>query len=46
MKFLSPTTDIAFKKLFGSQERSDLTASFLNSVLELREGELITLAEV
>ena len=42
MRFLNPTTDIAFKKLFGSQERADLTMSFLNSVLERREGELIT----
>lgn len=46
MKFLSPTTDIAFKKLFGSQERADLTISFLNSVLERREGELITLVQI
>jgi len=46
MTFLSPTTDIAFKKLFGSQERADLTISFLNSVLERREGELITLVQI
>lgn len=46
MNFLSPTTDIAFKKLFGSQERADLTISFLNSVLERREGELITLVQI
>ncbi len=42
MKFLNATTDIAFKKLFGSQERSSLTISFLNSILEREEGELIT----
>ena len=47
MKFLSPTTDIAFKKLFGSQERAGFpTISFLNSVLERREGELITLVQI
>ncbi len=46
MKFLIPTIDIAFKKLFGSQERADLTISFLNSVLERREGELITLVQI
>jgi predicted transposase/invertase (TIGR01784 family) len=42
MTFLNPTLDIAFKKLFGSQERVELTISFLNSVLERQEGELIT----
>ncbi|QQR49122.1 Rpn family recombination-promoting nuclease/putative transposase [bacterium] len=46
MRFLSPTTDIAFKKLFASQERADLTISFLNSVLERREGELITQVQI
>jgi predicted transposase/invertase (TIGR01784 family) len=46
MKFLNPTTDIAFKKLFGSQERADLTISFLNSVLERQEGELITEVQI
>jgi len=42
MKYLKPTTDIAFKKLFGSQERKDLTISFLNNILERQPGELIT----
>src|SRR5207244_1248035 len=42
MKFLDPTTDIAFKKLFGDREKPELTISFLNSVLERKEGELIT----
>ena len=46
MRFLRATTDIAFKKLFGSQERADLTISFLNGVLERREGELITLVQI
>lgn len=42
MRFLKATTDIAFKKLFGDQKRADLTISFLNSVLERKEGEKIT----
>lgn len=42
MIFSSPTTDIAFKKLFGDQKRAALTISFLNNILERREGELIT----
>ena len=41
MQFLDATTDIAFKKLFGDQKRSGLTISFLNSVLGLKQGELI-----
>lgn len=45
-EFLSPTIDIAFKKLFGSQERKELTISFLNSVLERKEGELITHVQI
>src|SRR5215510_2822869 len=42
MKFLNPTTDIAFKKLFGDRNRTNLTISFLNSILERQEGQLIT----
>jgi hypothetical protein len=34
------------RKLFGSQERAALTISFLNSVLERQEGELITIVEI
>ncbi len=41
-KYLKPTTDIAFKKLFGTQERANLTKDFLNSILEKKAGELIT----
>lgn len=42
MEFLKPTSDIGFKKVFGNQEDADITISFLNSILELKEGELIT----
>ncbi|QQR48906.1 Rpn family recombination-promoting nuclease/putative transposase [bacterium] len=42
MRFLKPTTDIAFKKLFGCQKRSALTISFLNSILDKKDGEKIT----
>lgn len=42
MVFSTPTTDVAFKKLFGSRKHTYLTMSFLNSVLEKKEGELIT----
>lgn len=42
MKFLNPTTDTAFKKLFGNEHRKNLTISLLNNVLERKQGELIT----
>ncbi len=36
MKYLDPTIDIAFKRLFGNQAHSNIVISFLNSVLDLR----------
>ena len=42
MRFLDPKTDIAFKKLFGDQNGTPRTISFLNAMLELMPGELIT----
>ena len=33
MQYLSPTTDFAFKKIFGSPESEDILLSFLNAVL-------------
>ena len=42
MIFLDAKTDIAFKKLFGDQNGTSRTINFLNSILELQEGELIT----
>ena len=42
MKYLSPRSDIGFKKLFGSPDHEKLTRSFLNSVLDRKEGNLIT----
>lgn len=34
MEFLDPKIDTAFKKLFGSEDRKNVTISFLNSILE------------
>lgn len=42
MKFLDPTTDLTFKKVFGSEKTKDILISFLNSVLERKSGEKIT----
>ncbi|MDZ7290047.1 MAG: PD-(D/E)XK nuclease family transposase [candidate division KSB1 bacterium] len=34
-RFMDPTTDFGFKKLFGEEANKDLTISFLNDLLEL-----------
>ncbi len=41
MVFLNPTSDIAFKKLFGNQAKKEILISFLNSVLEKEDSEKI-----
>lgn len=41
MKFLDPTSDIAFKKLFGDQAKKEILISFLNSVMNRKDGEKI-----
>lgn len=35
MKFVNPKNDVAFRKIFGSQEKSEILISFLNAVLGL-----------
>jgi predicted transposase/invertase (TIGR01784 family) len=41
MIFLDPTSDLAFKKLFGNQAKKEILISFLNSVLEKKGDEII-----
>ncbi|WP_287717958.1 Rpn family recombination-promoting nuclease/putative transposase [Microcystis sp. M137S2] len=33
MRFISPKTDFAFKKIFGSEQSHDVLISFLNAML-------------
>ena len=33
MMFINPKTDFAFKKIFGSQQSTDILISFLNAIL-------------
>ncbi|WP_347179573.1 PD-(D/E)XK nuclease family transposase, partial [Roseofilum halophilum] len=33
MQFISPKTDFAFKRIFGSQESKDILISFLNALI-------------
>ena len=35
MRFLNPKTDFAFKKIFGSNESTEILLSFLNAILGL-----------
>ncbi len=41
MMFADPTYDTAFKRLFGDKGHPDLTKSFLNAVLDRKNGYLI-----
>ncbi len=41
MIFLNPCIDVAFKKIFGSEEHKRVTISFLNSILELINNDQI-----
>ncbi len=36
MKFVSPKNDVAFKKIFGNEDKKEILISFLNAVLNLR----------
>ncbi len=33
MRFISPKTDFAFKKIFGSEQSKDILISFLNAII-------------
>ena len=41
MKFVDPKNDIAFKKIFGSEDKTQILISFLNAVLELTGDKMI-----
>lgn len=41
MKFLSPRSDIVFKKLFGTVANKDVLISFLNSITKRGDGDRI-----
>jgi len=41
MKFADPKNDLAFKKLFGDEEHSEILISFLNAVLDFKEEQAI-----
>jgi len=41
MKFVDPKNDIAFKKIFGSEDTKEILMSFLNAVLDFKQDKTI-----
>ena len=46
MKFVDIKNDIAFRKIFGNENKKEILISFLNAVLELPEGKRIVKIEI
>jgi len=44
-KYLNPTNDVAFKKLFGTEEHKNLLINFLNTILHLKGNRKIKTVE-
>jgi predicted transposase/invertase (TIGR01784 family) len=40
-KFLDPKNDIAFKRVFGSEEHKDILIHFINDILEFKDNDQI-----
>ncbi|MBL0703556.1 MAG: Rpn family recombination-promoting nuclease/putative transposase [Sulfurospirillum sp.] len=41
MRFADPKNDIAFKKIFGDETKTEVLISFLNSILDFKDSKLI-----
>lgn len=46
MRFADPKSDIAFKKIFGNENKKEILISFLNAVLDLKEEKSIQEIEI
>ncbi len=46
MKFVDIKNDIAFRKIFGNENKKEILISFLNAVLELPKGKKIKRVEI
>ena len=44
-KFLDPKNDIAFKRVFGSENHKDILIHFINDILELKDNQQIASVE-
>ena len=40
-KFLDPKNDVAFRKVFGSEQHKDIVIHFINDILELKGKDQI-----
>ena len=40
-KFLDPKSDVAFRKIFGTEANKDILIHFINDVLELKGNDRI-----
>jgi len=41
MKFADPKNDLAFKKIFGNENKKEILISFLNSILDFKDEKTI-----
>ena len=46
MKFVDIKNDIAFRKIFGNENKKEILISFVNAVLELPKGKKIIKVEI
>ena len=46
MKFVNPKNDVAFKKIFGSEDKTDILIAFLNAVLGLTGQKAIQAVQI
>ena len=46
MKFVDVTNDIAFRKIFGNENKKTSLISFLNAVIKLPENDVIVEVEI
>ncbi len=46
IRFVNPKNDVAFKKIFGSEEKKEILISFLNAVLDLKGDRAIQRIEL
>jgi predicted transposase/invertase (TIGR01784 family) len=46
MKFVDIKNDVAFRKIFGNENKKEILISFLNAILDLQQGRLIVSIEI
>ena len=46
MKFVDVTNDVAFRKIFGNENRKEVLISFLNAVLQLQDNKKIAAVQI